>query len=503
MKKLILSFVVMMLVCIMANCGSEGEVLIQDTSPPSKPTGVSGAATSSTSIDLNWAVSTDNVGVTGYRVYRSNMQISDNVSTSLTDTGLESSQTYFYVVEAYDAANNVSEQSSMVPVKTLTLTFDDPEDTPDVNVNNNLTVVDLRHNLVGGANDVKFIWDGTLKTSVATSGQSYNATISSDCTFYGSTWWAHDVAIYGPGTYTIYTGCPARSPGCGESVSCSGAGCIGKTELKELFAAWNGDSYSLGSKNGCPASLTSCTPDLQAGSFVSDYQIDPIDGGAWSMSYTQVVSSGPFENVTISILLRGTVNSVGQPDLPLAGTVLGLEPGAGSGSAPCATGSCFGMEVAPSTWTWTDFGPGTDGGFVVGKAQKSGGQELATSVTNTTPGELTNAWWFFANYGTFFTSPGGETNLFMGTPITFTVGADEIGVHMLLDFDDETDVDVVNVWKANDVFTPSPLYPGGCGSNSEATNWGWMSKDVNGDGVNGYPMVDGPYAGYNFNFNLK
>src|SRR5262249_31047407 len=41
-----------------------------DTLVPSTPTGLSAAAVSSSGIDLSWSASTDNVGVTGYNVYR-------------------------------------------------------------------------------------------------------------------------------------------------------------------------------------------------------------------------------------------------------------------------------------------------------------------------------------------------------------------------------------------------------------------------------------------------
>src|SRR5207253_312682 len=41
-----------------------------DTAAPTLPTGVSAAAASTSSITVRWTASTDNVGVTGYRVYR-------------------------------------------------------------------------------------------------------------------------------------------------------------------------------------------------------------------------------------------------------------------------------------------------------------------------------------------------------------------------------------------------------------------------------------------------
>ena len=47
-----------------------GTTAAADTTPPSAPTGVSATATGSTTITLSWTASTDNVGVTGYRVER-------------------------------------------------------------------------------------------------------------------------------------------------------------------------------------------------------------------------------------------------------------------------------------------------------------------------------------------------------------------------------------------------------------------------------------------------
>ncbi len=80
---------------------------------------------------------------------------------------------------------------------------------------NNFTMLDSNGNIVGGTNNVTFSWDGTFLTSVATSGQVSNATLSSPTPFFGVNWFAHDVAVYGPGTYTIYSNCPPGSPGCG------------------------------------------------------------------------------------------------------------------------------------------------------------------------------------------------------------------------------------------------------------------------------------------------
>src|SRR5712672_3220203 len=84
-----------------------------DTTPPSAPTGLTASAVSSSQINLSWAASSDNVGVSGYRVFRNGTQIATTSATSFTNnTGLSPSTTYTYAVAAFDAAGNLSAQSS-------------------------------------------------------------------------------------------------------------------------------------------------------------------------------------------------------------------------------------------------------------------------------------------------------------------------------------------------------------------------------------------------------
>src|SRR5213595_3659096 len=82
-----------------------------DTTPPSVPTGLTASAVSSSQINLSWAASSDNVGVSGYRVYRNGAQIATTSATSFPNTGLSPSTTYSYTVAAFDAAGNLSAQS--------------------------------------------------------------------------------------------------------------------------------------------------------------------------------------------------------------------------------------------------------------------------------------------------------------------------------------------------------------------------------------------------------
>ena len=83
-----------------------------DTSPPTAPTGLTAAAVSSAQINLAWSASSDDVGVTGYKVVRNGTQVGTPTTTSYQDTGLAPSTTYTYTVSAVDAAGNTSPPST-------------------------------------------------------------------------------------------------------------------------------------------------------------------------------------------------------------------------------------------------------------------------------------------------------------------------------------------------------------------------------------------------------
>jgi chitodextrinase len=94
-----------------------------DVTKPAKPEGVAATPKSKSSIDLAWSPSSDNVGVTGYRVYRGGVQIATGVTgTTYSDSGLLEAKTYSYTVAAYDASGNVSPQSKSVSATTLDVT---------------------------------------------------------------------------------------------------------------------------------------------------------------------------------------------------------------------------------------------------------------------------------------------------------------------------------------------------------------------------------------------
>src|SRR5205814_3504166 len=90
-----------------------------DTTAPSVPGGLSAAATSSSQINLSWSASTDNVAVTGYRVYRAGtLLVTLGAVTAYQNTGLAASTSYSYTVQVIDAASNASAQSTSASATT-------------------------------------------------------------------------------------------------------------------------------------------------------------------------------------------------------------------------------------------------------------------------------------------------------------------------------------------------------------------------------------------------
>ena len=97
-----------------------------------------------------------------------------------------------------------------------------------------------------------------------------------------------------------------------------------------------------------------------------------------------------------------------------------------------------------------------------------------------------------------------------------TVGQNQLGAHMLFDWNVSTNIDVVNVWDQNSAWNSNPVDaigtndlwsgptwagPAGLAINP-STTWAYVSTDNDGDNINGVRMLDGPFQGFSANFNL-
>lgn len=108
----------------------------------------------------------------------------------------------------------MSKLSALSMAVLLVLAIDGAEAAWYASTGNNLTFINSTGGLWGGANDVTFGWDGSLRSAVVTDGTS-NASLSSPTLFVGKSWTVHHMNMYGPGTYVFDTACPAGNPACG------------------------------------------------------------------------------------------------------------------------------------------------------------------------------------------------------------------------------------------------------------------------------------------------
>lgn len=99
---------------------------LPDTIAPTVPGNLTATPSSETEIALLWTASTDDVGVTGYRLERCTgasctnfVEIATPSGTSHNDTGLTTNTPYRYRVRAVDAAGNLSGYSTIAQATTL------------------------------------------------------------------------------------------------------------------------------------------------------------------------------------------------------------------------------------------------------------------------------------------------------------------------------------------------------------------------------------------------
>jgi chitinase len=97
-----------------------------DTQAPSVPTGLAATAVSTTQINLAWNASTDNVGVTGYKVFNGGTQIGTVTGAGASVTGLSQGTLYSFTVSACDAASNCSVQSGSASATTFSVDAQPP-----------------------------------------------------------------------------------------------------------------------------------------------------------------------------------------------------------------------------------------------------------------------------------------------------------------------------------------------------------------------------------------
>lgn len=98
-------------------------------------------------------------------------------------------------------------------------------------------------------------------------------------------------------------------------------------------------------------------------------------------------------------------------------------------------------------------------------------------------------------------------NCVSGGDYTVTVGPNQIMAHIKFAWGATEGIDVVNVWEAGQAFAPSVMFTdpprtAAPWSGNADTFWAFMSSDWDGNAINGGGMIDGPFSGFNANFNV-
>ncbi len=107
---------------IITACGKDDsyDPVEVDTQPPSKPLNLTASEQTETSLKLSWDASTDNIGVTGYRIYQDGAALPNLITeTSSIIQGLTAGTAYSFYVTAMDAEENESLQSNTLEAFTI------------------------------------------------------------------------------------------------------------------------------------------------------------------------------------------------------------------------------------------------------------------------------------------------------------------------------------------------------------------------------------------------
>lgn len=100
-----------------------------DTTPPTTPVLLAATPVAATQINIQWSAATDDVLLSGYRVYRDGVAITTTTLTSFSDGGLTASTTYSYTIDAFDNFNNISSSSNAIATSTFALPIVPPATT--------------------------------------------------------------------------------------------------------------------------------------------------------------------------------------------------------------------------------------------------------------------------------------------------------------------------------------------------------------------------------------
>jgi acid phosphatase type 7 len=226
-----------------------------DGEPPSPPPTLRAWAPNPTSVTLSWSAATDNVGVTGYRIYRDGALLATvNTGTIYRDTTAAAGSTYAYAVRAIDAAGNVSTPKTIsvtTPVQRTYLPQADARVMEEKPLTNFGSLAKLRVT-GGGSPDMESYLrfqvagvSGPIQSAtlwLRTSSLSYAGTVDGPAVYPTSNTWSE--------TAITWTNRPARS---GPSVADKAAIAVDRWvsyDVKSLVRGNGTFSFTLASTSG-------------------------------------------------------------------------------------------------------------------------------------------------------------------------------------------------------------------------------------------------------------
>jgi chitodextrinase len=124
-----------------------------DTQAPTAPANVVATTRNATSISLLWSASTDNVGVTGYTLYRGGTQVGSTTGTAGIFSNLTCNTNYTLAVEARDAAGNRS-RATTVMVATTACSDTTPPSAPGALAASDVTQTGLKLSWTSSSDNV-------------------------------------------------------------------------------------------------------------------------------------------------------------------------------------------------------------------------------------------------------------------------------------------------------------------------------------------------------------
>ena len=126
-----------------------------DISAPTVPASVGLTRKTDTTASFSWLASTDNVGVTGYKIYKDAVYVNTTTNLNYTFTGLTANTAYVLTVSAIDAAANESAQSANCLVTTNAVADVTPPAVPTTLAVNSVTV-----------GSIALTWDANVETDL-------------------------------------------------------------------------------------------------------------------------------------------------------------------------------------------------------------------------------------------------------------------------------------------------------------------------------------------------